>query len=175
MSAHPYAPAGLDLTGYVPLRLSQLPRCLPLFPPLRLAHLRYSPVKPLSSQPHPFSHLPLQILVLLVAGRYGRISKADHVLLCWWAFTGLTHILIEGPFVFTPNFFAKGSPNYFDEVSMLSHLGGPTTISSSLLYVWVSSMDARSTSLLPTWMASTSGPVHSSSGHISSARTVHGS
>jgi cholestenol delta-isomerase len=36
--------------------------------------------------------------------------------MCWWAFTGLTHILIEGPFVFTPDFFSKTNPNYFDEV-----------------------------------------------------------
>ncbi|KAF7106309.1 hypothetical protein CFC21_107048 [Triticum aestivum] len=36
--------------------------------------------------------------------------------MCWWAFTGLTHILIKGPFVSTPDFFAKGNPNYFDEV-----------------------------------------------------------
>jgi cholestenol delta-isomerase len=36
--------------------------------------------------------------------------------MCWWAFTGLTHILIEGPFVFTPDFFSKNNPNYFDEV-----------------------------------------------------------
>ena len=36
--------------------------------------------------------------------------------MCWWAFTGLTHLLIEGPFVFTPGFFAKQNPNYFDEV-----------------------------------------------------------
>lgn len=59
-------------------------------------------------------------------------------------------------------------------VAMLLHLGNPTAISSSSLYVWVSSTDAWSTSLWPTWMASTSGPVHSTSGHISSAQTVHG-
>jgi cholestenol delta-isomerase len=36
--------------------------------------------------------------------------------MCWWAFTGLTHLLIEGPFVFTPDFFTKSNPNFFDEV-----------------------------------------------------------
>jgi hypothetical protein len=39
--------------------------------------------------------------------------------MCWWAFTGLTHLLIEGPFVFTPDFFTKTNPNYFDEVCKL--------------------------------------------------------
>jgi hypothetical protein len=39
--------------------------------------------------------------------------------MCWWAFTGLTHLVIEGSFVFTPDFFAKENPNYFDEASKL--------------------------------------------------------
>jgi hypothetical protein len=39
--------------------------------------------------------------------------------MCRWAFTGLTHLLIEGPFVFTPDFFTKTSPNYFDKVCKL--------------------------------------------------------
>jgi cholestenol delta-isomerase len=39
--------------------------------------------------------------------------------MCWWAFTGLTHLLIEGPFVFTPDFFTKSNPNFFDEVCKL--------------------------------------------------------
>jgi cholestenol delta-isomerase len=39
--------------------------------------------------------------------------------MCWWAFTGLTHLVIEGSFVFTPDFFRKENPNYFDEASML--------------------------------------------------------
>jgi hypothetical protein len=39
--------------------------------------------------------------------------------MCWWAFTGLTHLLVKGPFVFTPDFFTKTNPNYFDEVCKL--------------------------------------------------------
>ena len=54
------------------------------------------------------------------AGRCGRLSKTDRLLLCWWAFTGLTHILIEGPFAFTPDFFEKENPNFFDEVCKFS-------------------------------------------------------
>src|SRR6266540_4218521 len=56
----------------------------------------------------------------LLAGRCGRLSKTDRWLMCWWAFTGLTHIIIEGTFVFTPHFFKKGSPTYFNEVCKFS-------------------------------------------------------
>jgi cholestenol Delta-isomerase len=54
------------------------------------------------------------------AGKCGRLAKTDRLLMCWWAFTGLTHIIIEGPFVFTPNFFKKENPNFFDEVCKFS-------------------------------------------------------
>lgn len=54
----------------------------------------------------------------LVAGWCRRLSKTDRMLMCWWAFTGLTHIIIEGTFVFNPGFFKNESPNYFDEVCM---------------------------------------------------------
>lgn len=94
MGAHPYAPADLDLPGYVPLRLSQLE--------ILVAYIATS--------------LFVLLAVWLVSGRCRRLSKADRLLMCWWAFTGLTHIIIEGPFVFTPDFFTKHNPNFFDEV-----------------------------------------------------------
>jgi cholestenol Delta-isomerase len=63
------------------------------------------------------------------AGRCGRLSKTDRLLMCWWAFTGLTHILIEGPFIFTPHFFKEENPNFFDEVCK-SSLSSPSCIYS---------------------------------------------
>lgn len=36
--------------------------------------------------------------------------------MCWWAFTGLTHILLAGAFLLAPGFFSRESPNYFDEL-----------------------------------------------------------
>ncbi|KAL6850206.1 hypothetical protein ACP4OV_020833 [Aristida adscensionis] len=91
---HPYAPAGLELPGFVPLRLSQGQILAP--------------------------YLGASLLVVLAAwlisGRCGRLSRTDRLLMCWWAFTGLTHIIIEGTFVFAPDFFRKENPNYFDEV-----------------------------------------------------------
>jgi len=40
--------------------------------------------------------------------------------MCWWAFTGLTHIVIEGTFVFAPGFFKNENPSYFDELCKFS-------------------------------------------------------
>uniref|UniRef100_A0A453E094 EXPERA domain-containing protein n=2 Tax=Aegilops tauschii subsp. strangulata TaxID=200361 RepID=A0A453E094_AEGTS len=91
-------PPGLRAAAPHPARdPGDLPRHLPLRPRRRLA--------PLRSRSH-----------LRRAGRCRRLSGTDRLLMCWWAFTGLTHILIEGPFVFTPDFFTKTNPNFFDEV-----------------------------------------------------------
>ncbi|KAF8724011.1 hypothetical protein HU200_021017 [Digitaria exilis] len=91
---HPYAPADLEVPGFVPLQLSQSQ--------ILVTYIGAS--------------LFVLLVVWLISGRCGRLSKTDRLLMCWWAFTGLTHILIEGPFVFTPNFFKKENPNFFDEV-----------------------------------------------------------
>jgi cholestenol delta-isomerase len=58
--------------------------------------------------------------------------------MCWWAFTGLTHILIEGPFVFTPDFFSKNNPNFFDEVCklQLASISLPTSYYPSYQSRW---------------------------------------
>uniref|UniRef100_A0A0E0LC46 EXPERA domain-containing protein n=1 Tax=Oryza punctata TaxID=4537 RepID=A0A0E0LC46_ORYPU len=34
--------------------------------------------------------------------------------MCWWAFTGLTHIM-EGTYAFAPKFFSNQNPSFFDE------------------------------------------------------------
>jgi len=36
--------------------------------------------------------------------------------MCWWAFTGLTHIILEGYFVFSPEFFKDKTGFYLAEV-----------------------------------------------------------
>jgi len=61
------------------------------------------------------------------AGRCGggRISKTDRLLMGWWVFTALTHIVFEPPFLFTPDFLSKKNPNYFDEMCEFS--GAATT------------------------------------------------
>ncbi|KAK4740742.1 hypothetical protein SAY87_024330 [Trapa incisa] len=36
--------------------------------------------------------------------------------MCWWAFTGLTHMILEGYFVFSPDFYKNPSGFYLAEV-----------------------------------------------------------
>uniref|UniRef100_A0A0E0MQA0 EXPERA domain-containing protein n=1 Tax=Oryza rufipogon TaxID=4529 RepID=A0A0E0MQA0_ORYRU len=92
---HPYAPAELHLPGFVPLQLSQAQILVPYLA----------------------TSLFLLLAVWLISGRCSRrLSDTDRWLMCWWAFTGLTHIIIEGTFVFAPNFFSNQNPSYFDEV-----------------------------------------------------------
>jgi hypothetical protein len=56
------------------------------------------------------------------AGRCGggRLSKTDRLLMGWWVFTALTHIVFETPFLFTPDFLSKENPNFFDETCEFS-------------------------------------------------------
>lgn len=56
------------------------------------------------------------LLPLTLLGRFLKLSKTDRLLMCWWAFTGLTHIIIEGYFVFSPEFYKKKDRFYFSEV-----------------------------------------------------------
>ncbi|VAI26774.1 unnamed protein product [Triticum turgidum subsp. durum] len=36
--------------------------------------------------------------------------------MCWWAITGLTHLIIEASLLFTPNYLTKENPSFFDEI-----------------------------------------------------------
>ncbi|KDO49700.1 hypothetical protein CISIN_1g040128mg [Citrus sinensis] len=49
-------------------------------------------------------------------GKVPKISKTDRWLMCWWAFTGLTHIILEGYFAFSPEFYKDKSGFYLAEV-----------------------------------------------------------
>ncbi|KAM0892932.1 hypothetical protein ACQ4PT_025415 [Festuca glaucescens] len=116
MAVHPYSPAGLDLPGYVPQRLSQLEIVGPylgtsLFVLLAVWLLSGNTSR-IPTRPYISSAISSR---LWFAGRCSRLSKVDRLLMCWWAFTGLTHLVVEGSFVFTPDFFSKENPSYFDE------------------------------------------------------------
>ncbi|CAO2207662.1 unnamed protein product [Urochloa humidicola] len=98
---HPYSPAALLLPGFVPQRLSQGQILAPYLAASLLAALA----------------------VWLISGRCGggggggRLSRTDRLLMCWWAFTGLTHVVLAGSFLFfTPDFFSKEDPSYFDDL-----------------------------------------------------------
>lgn len=94
MAGHPYYPEDLQLPGYVPL----------FFPQSQIVGV------------YGAASVLVVILICFISGRCSRISAIDRILMCWWAFTGLTHLVLEGYFVFSPNFYKLNSPFYLAEV-----------------------------------------------------------
>ncbi|XWS44583.1 hypothetical protein CRYUN_Cryun15aG0059300 [Craigia yunnanensis] len=91
---HPYVPRDLQLPGYVSLSLSQS-AIITVFG---------------------ISSLLVVSLVWLLSGRSPNLSKLDRLLMCWWAFTGLTHMILEGYFAFSPEFYKDKTGFYLAEV-----------------------------------------------------------
>lgn len=91
---HPYVPVDLDLPGFVPGFLPQS-TILGVFA---------------------LASLLVVSLVWFLSGRLPKLQKIDRLLMCWWLFTGLTHMVLEGYFVFSPEFYKEKTPNYFAEV-----------------------------------------------------------
>ncbi|XP_022751966.1 probable 3-beta-hydroxysteroid-Delta(8),Delta(7)-isomerase [Durio zibethinus] len=91
---HPYVPRDLQLPGYVPVSLSQS-TILTVFG---------------------LSSLFVVSLVWLLSGRWRNLSNLDRLLMCWWAFTGLTHMILEGYFAFSPEFYKEKTGFYLAEV-----------------------------------------------------------
>ncbi|XP_065851723.1 probable 3-beta-hydroxysteroid-Delta(8),Delta(7)-isomerase [Euphorbia lathyris] len=91
---HPYVPRDLKLPDYVPVVLSQ------------------------STIVGSFGFVSLLVVLLVwfFSGRSRKIAKVDRLLMCWWAFTGLTHLILEGYFVFSPEFFKDKNSFYLAEV-----------------------------------------------------------
>lgn len=89
--AHPYLPTSLELPGFHPALMSQM-----------YILGTYGGASAL--------------VVLAVWLFSGRLRTADRLLMCWFAFSGLTHIILEGYFVFTPNFFTFSKPHLLAEV-----------------------------------------------------------
>lgn len=63
-----------------------------------------------------------------LSGKVPKISKTDRWLMCWWAFTGLTHIILEGYFAFSPEFYKDKSGFYLAEVCKFSSFMSAITI-----------------------------------------------
>lgn len=53
---------------------------------------------------------------MYITGRSPKKSKIDRWLMCWWAFTGLTHMILEGYFAFSPEFYKDKTACYLAEV-----------------------------------------------------------
>ena len=49
-------------------------------------------------------------------GRLPKKTKVDRLLMCWWAFTGITHLIVEGYFAFSPEFYKEKTGFYLAEV-----------------------------------------------------------
>ncbi|CAL1412337.1 unnamed protein product [Linum trigynum] len=91
---HPYVPTDLLLPDYVPPFLSQSAiLCI------------YGVVS-----------LVVVSTVWISSGFSRKIAKLDRLLLCWWAFTGLTHLILEGYFAFAPEFYKDKSGFFLAEV-----------------------------------------------------------
>ncbi|KAL2522378.1 putative 3-beta-hydroxysteroid-Delta(8) [Forsythia ovata] len=91
---HPYIPRDLKLPDYVPVFLSQL-TILSVYG---------------------ISSLLVVSFMWILSGRFPKTSKIDRWLMCWWIFTGLTHIILEGYFVFSPEFYKEKTHFYLAEV-----------------------------------------------------------
>ncbi|KAG5249604.1 3-beta-hydroxysteroid-delta(8) family protein [Salix suchowensis] len=91
---HPYAPRDLKLPGYVPNFLTQ------------------STIVGV----YLLASLLVVSLTWILSGRSRKITKTNRLLMCWWAFTGLTHLILEGYFVFSPEFYKDKTAHYLAEV-----------------------------------------------------------
>uniref|UniRef100_A0A7N0V811 EXPERA domain-containing protein n=1 Tax=Kalanchoe fedtschenkoi TaxID=63787 RepID=A0A7N0V811_KALFE len=90
---HPYIPADLHLPDYVP-------NLLPWTTILGI---------------YGTASVIVVALVWLISGR-SKVVKTDRVLMCWWAFTGLTHTILEGYYAFSPEFYKDKTGFFLAEV-----------------------------------------------------------
>ncbi|PIA35042.1 hypothetical protein AQUCO_03600002v1 [Aquilegia coerulea] len=57
----------------------------------------------------------MDLVLSLLSLSFG-LFQIDRLLMCWWAFTGLTHIILEGYFAFSPQFYTEKTACYLAEV-----------------------------------------------------------
>ncbi|KAH9658141.1 putative 3-beta-hydroxysteroid-Delta(8),Delta(7)-isomerase [Citrus sinensis] len=114
--SHPYVPRDLNLVDYAPNLLSQSTilaayglASLFVVSLIRVISVESKTLDPLEDGTE--SDNPSLIL-----RKVPKISKTDRWLMCWWAFTGLTHIILEGYFAFSPEFYKDKSGFYLAEV-----------------------------------------------------------
>ncbi|MCO5557945.1 hypothetical protein L7F22_011518 [Adiantum nelumboides] len=94
MAQHPFVPETLELPGYVSNFLS-------------VTHILAG---------YGVASLGVVISVWFLSGKFRHLIGVERLLMCWWAFTGLTHFILEGYFVFTPDFYKKTTPIFLAEV-----------------------------------------------------------
>ncbi|KAI3880374.1 hypothetical protein MKX03_031849 [Papaver bracteatum] len=94
MVSHPYVPRDLILEDFIPLSLAQ------------------STIVGV----YGVSSILVASFIWLISCRCTKLSKIERLIMCWWAFTGLTHIILEGYFVFSPEFYKDKTGFYLAEV-----------------------------------------------------------
>ncbi|XP_045789142.1 probable 3-beta-hydroxysteroid-Delta(8),Delta(7)-isomerase [Trifolium pratense] len=90
---HPYVPRDLNLPGYIPCFLSQS-NILSIYASFTIS---------------------VFAVTWIFSGRLKK-TTVDRLLIFWWAFTGLTHFVLEGYFAFTPEFYKDNTGFYLAEV-----------------------------------------------------------
>ncbi|PQM35478.1 putative 3-beta-hydroxysteroid-Delta(8) Delta(7)-isomerase [Prunus yedoensis var. nudiflora] len=112
---HPYVPRDLELPGFVPGFLSQS-TILGWVIDRLIGRASDETLESLRSK----KFLTLYYFCVCVRihhlGRPPKKSKIDRWLMCWWAFTGLTHMILEGYFAFSPEFYKDKTACYLAEV-----------------------------------------------------------
>ncbi|KAG0567255.1 hypothetical protein M758_7G156400 [Ceratodon purpureus] len=93
-AAHPYMPVSMELPGFHPALMSQA-----------FILATYGGASAV-----------VVLIVWLLSGSVAKLRTVDRLLMCWFAFSGLTHIILEGYFVFTPDFFTFTKPHLLAEV-----------------------------------------------------------
>ncbi|KMT02771.1 hypothetical protein BVRB_8g193590 [Beta vulgaris subsp. vulgaris] len=94
MEVHPYSPKDLNLPGFVPNFLSAS-TILGVFAAASIFVLAVSWILP---------------------GLFSKATKFEKLLICWFTFTGLIHMVVEGYFVFSPDFYKDKTGFYFAEI-----------------------------------------------------------
>jgi len=49
-------------------------------------------------------------------GLFSKPTKTERLLICWWTFTAVIHMIVEGYFVFSPAFYKDKKGSYLAEI-----------------------------------------------------------
>lgn len=93
MSDHPFYPRDLVLEGYVPVTWS-----------IQAIFAAFGAVV-----------AAVVAVVWLLSGRC-KVTAVERWIMCWWAVTGLIHLLLEGYFSLNPRFYQYMSKDFFTDV-----------------------------------------------------------
>ncbi|KAL2929698.1 putative 3-beta-hydroxysteroid-Delta(8) Delta(7)-isomerase [Bienertia sinuspersici] len=94
MEGHPYFPQDLKLPGFVP-NFTSASSILGIFAAAFAVVFSVSWILP---------------------GLFTKTTKLERLLICWFTITGLIHIIVEGYFAFTPDFFKDKTGFYLAEI-----------------------------------------------------------